>query len=83
MEKLKELLEGIRPDIDFDAEDKLIDNGILDSIDIISIVTEINDTFDVDINVQYLLPENFNSLEAIYQLICKLQDEQTGVITCH
>lgn len=75
MEKLKELLEGIRPDIDFDAEDKLIDNGILDSIDIISIVTEINDTFDVDINVQYLLPENFNSLEAIYQLICKLQDE--------
>ena len=75
MEKLKELLEGIRPDIDFDAEDKLIDNGILDSIDIISIVTEINDTFDVDINVQYLLPENFNSVEAIYQLICKLQDE--------
>lgn len=75
MDKLKELLEGIRPDIDFDAEDKLIDNGILDSIDIISIVTEINDTFDVDINVQYLLPENFNSLEAIYQLICKLQDE--------
>ena len=75
MEKLKELLEGIRPDIDFDAEDKLIDNGILDSIDIISIVTEINDTFDVDINVQYLLPENFNSLEAIYQLICKLQAE--------
>ena len=83
MDKLKELLEGIRPDIDFDAEDKLIDNGILDSIDIISIVTEINDTFDVDINVQYLLPENFNSLEAIYQLICKLQDEQTGVISCH
>lgn len=75
MEKLKELLEEIRPDIDFDAEDKLIDNGILDSIDIISIVTEINDTFDVDINVQYLLPENFNSVEAIYQLICKLQDE--------
>lgn len=75
MEKLKELLEGIRPDIDFDAENKLIDNGILDSIDIISIVTEINDTFDVDINVQYLLPENFNSVEAIYRLICRLQDE--------
>ena len=75
MEELKEILEGIRPDIDFDKEKKLIDDGILDSIDIISIVTEINDTFDVDINVQYLLPENFNSLEAIYQLICKLQDE--------
>lgn len=75
MKELKELLEGIRPDIDFDRETSLIDDGILDSIDIISIVTEINDTFDVDINVQYLLPENFNSMEAIYQLICKLQDE--------
>ena len=75
MEELKELLEGIRPDIDFEKEDKLIDNGILDSIDIIGIVTEINDTFDVDINVQYLLPENFNSMEAIYALIQKLSDE--------
>ena len=75
LKELKELLEGIRPDIDFDRETSLIDDGILDSIDIISIVTEINDTFDVDINVQYLLPENFNSMEAIYQLICKLQDE--------
>ena len=75
MKELKELLEGIRPDIDFDRETGLIDDGILDSIDIISIVTEINDTFDVDINVQYLLPENFNTMEAIYQLICKLQDE--------
>lgn len=75
MEKLQQILEEIRPDIDFVAEDKLIDNGILDSIDIIAIVTTVNDTFDVDINVQYLLPENFNSMEAIYQLICKLQDE--------
>ena len=75
MEELKELLEGIRPDIDFEKEDKLIDNGILDSIDIIGIVTEINDTFDVDINVQYLLPENFNSMVAIYALIQKLSDE--------
>lgn len=75
MEELQQILEEIRPDIDFAAEDKLIDNGILDSIDIIAIVTTVNDTFDVDINVQYLLPENFNSMEAIYQLICKLQDE--------
>lgn len=75
MDKLKEILEQIRPDIDFDEEKSLIDGGVLDSIDIIAIVTEINDTMDVDINVQYLLPENFNSMEAIYELICKLQDE--------
>ena len=75
MEELKELLEGIRPDIDFEVEDKLIDNGILDSIDILSIITEVNDAFDVDINVQFLLPENFNSMEAIYELIQKLSEE--------
>lgn len=75
MEELKELLEGIRPDIDFETEDKLIDNGILDSIDILSIITEVNDAFDVDINVQFLLPENFNSMTAIYELIQKLSEE--------
>jgi len=76
MEELKEILEGIRPDVDFDKEKKLIDDGILDSIDIIGMITEINDTFDVEINVQYLLPENFNSIEAIYALIQKLRDEE-------
>ena len=55
MEELKELLEGIRPDIDFDKEKKLIDDGILDSIDIIGMITEINDAFDVEINVQLSL----------------------------
>lgn len=75
MDELREILEGIRPDIDFETEDQLIDDGILDSIDIISIVTEVNEAFDVDINVQYLLPENFNSMEAIFALIQKLSDE--------
>lgn len=75
MDELKRILEEIRPDIDFAAEEKLIDNGILDSIDIIAIVTQVNDAFDVDINVQYLLPENFNSMAAIYALIQKLSDE--------
>ena len=73
--ELMEILEETRPDIDFETEKKLIDDGILDSIDIIGIVTEVNEAFDVDINVQYLLPENFNSMEAIYELILKLSDE--------
>ena len=75
MEELQRILEEIRQDIDFASEDRLIDDGVLDSMDIIAIVTAVNDAFDVDINVQYLLPENFNSMEAIYRLICKLQDE--------
>ena len=75
MEELMTILSEIRPDVDFETETKLIDNGILDSFDIISIVGEVNTEFDVEINVEYLLPENFNSAAAIYELICKLQDE--------
>lgn len=75
MDKLKEILESIRPDLDFDVEKSLIDDGVLDSIDIISIVTELNDEYDIEINVQYLLPENFNSIEAIYELVQKLLEE--------
>lgn len=75
MEKLKKIMEQIRPDVDFEKEKALIDGEILDSFDIISIVSEVNMEFDVEINVDDLLPENFNSIEALYSLICKLQDE--------
>lgn len=75
MDELKQILEEIRPDINFDEEKRLIDGGILDSFDIISIAGEINTAFDVEINVENLLPENFNSMEAMYDLICRLQDE--------
>lgn len=73
MEQLLEILEGVRPDLDFDLENALVDDGILDSFDIITIVGEINDAFNVEIDVVDLLPENFNSAEAIYDLIKKLQ----------
>lgn len=75
MEELLSVLSEIRPDVDFETETKLIDNSILDSFDIISIVGELNNTFDVEINVEYLLPENFNSAKAMYELICRLQEE--------
>jgi len=71
MEKLMAILTDIRPDVDFDKEDKLIDNAVLDSFDIITIVGEINETFDININVGDLLPENFNTASAIWALIQK------------
>ena len=73
MEKLMGILRDIRPDLDFDTADKLIDNSILESIDIISIVSEINDAFDININVTDLLPENFNNALAIWTLIQRYQ----------
>ena len=74
MEELLKLLAGIRSDVDFEHEKKLIDDGILDSFDIISIVGEFNETFDIEINVEDLEPENFNTVEAMQKLIDKLQN---------
>ncbi len=75
MEQLLDILKEVKPDIDFSTADKLIDDNMLDSFDIISIVSEVNEEFDVDINVNDLLPENFNSAEAIFALIQRLQEE--------
>ncbi len=74
-EQLMEILEELRPDVDFTTETALIDDGILDSFDIVSLVGELNDTFDVRINVENLLPENFNSADAMLALVKKLAEE--------
>lgn len=74
METLKRVLTGLHPDIDFDAEDALIDGGILDSFDIVTIVAEIDDTFDVQIPAEELTPENFNSAKSLYALVRRLAE---------
>ncbi len=73
MDKLLEILQGIRPDVDFVNETELIDEGILDSFDVVSIISEIDDAFGVQIRINELDPENFNSVEAIWSLIQKLK----------
>ena len=69
------ILEELRPDVDFTAETALIDDGVLDSFDIVSLVGELNDSFDVEINMEDLLPENFIYADAMLDLITKLQEE--------
>lgn len=76
MEDLMELLKDIRPDIDFENETALIDDGILDSFDVVSIISEIDDKFGVQIRITELDPENFNSAEAIWKLIQELKARQ-------
>lgn len=73
MEKLLEILKGIRPDVDFENETALIDDGVLDSFDVVSIISELDDEFDVQIRITELDPENFNSVEAIWSLIQQLK----------
>ena len=68
-ESLLEILRDVCPDVDFERETSLIDDGLLESLDIVSIVTGIMDEFDVELNVEDLLPENFNSVDAMLALI--------------
>ncbi len=74
MEELYKILTELRPDINFDENKALIDDGILDSFDIVALVGEIGETFDVQVGVEDLIPENFNTVEAIWKLINRLRD---------
>lgn len=73
MEKLLEILKSIRPDVDFENETALIDDGILDSFDVVSIISELDDAFGVQVRITELDPESFNSVEAIWNLVQELK----------
>lgn len=73
MERLLEILAGIRPDVDFENEKMLITDGLLDSFDIVSIISELNDEYDIAIRVTELSPENFNSADAMMTLVNRLK----------
>ena len=75
MDELLKILKGICPKVDFVNEKKLIDDGVLDSFDIISIVNELNEHYDIEIDVDDLEPDNFNTVEAMLELIEKLRNE--------
>ena len=68
MEKLEEILRELRPDIDLEGK-AFVDDGVLDSFDIVTLVGEIVDAFEVEIAVEDIIPENFNSVDAIMELI--------------
>jgi len=74
MEKLLEILSELHPDVDFTNTTDLVDDGILDSLDIVTLVTEIHAEFDVAIPAEEIIPENFNSAEALMELIEKLDE---------
>ena len=75
MNKLIDILSDIKPGVDFEKETALIDNEIISSFDIITIVARINEEFDIDFPVNEIIPENFNSAKALYEVICKIENE--------
>ncbi|WP_249030463.1 phosphopantetheine-binding protein [Tannockella kyphosi] len=72
-EQIIEILNTVNPGVDYEKETKLIDSRILDSLSIISLVSELSFAFDVEIDVMDLVPENLNSVDAIVELISELQ----------
>lgn len=73
MDKLIEILTQLNPDVDYATETALIDGGILDSFDIVTLVSEIDDAFGVVIPAEALTAENFNSAKALYALVRRLE----------
>ena len=75
MEKLLEILNELHPEVDFKTEERLIDDKILDSFDIVTIVAEIDAEYGVGIPAEELIPENFNSAKALWALVERLMEE--------
>ena len=75
MEQIKEILRSILPDTDFEGETALFDDGILNSLDIVELISLISDEFDITIGPQHLVPENFNSAEAMWNMVQTILDE--------
>lgn len=75
MEELLEILKNVRPNVDFEHCEDLINSGTLDSMDMVMIMTQIMQKFDLSIPPEEMVPENFNSAKAMYQLIQKLEEE--------
>ena len=76
MEELLEILKNIRPNVDFEHCEDLINSGTLDSMDMVMIMTQIMQKYDLSIPPEEMVPEDFNSAKAMYHLIQKLEDEE-------
>jgi acyl carrier protein len=76
MEAILEILNGLHPEVDFETCDTLVDDKIIDSFDIVSIISDINDEFDITIPVEEIVPKNFNSARALYALVERLMEEE-------
>lgn len=75
MDELLELLIDINPDIDYETETNLIDGKKLDSLSILTLITQICETFDIEIGPKWMRNENFNSVHAMWNMITAIQDE--------
>ena len=74
-EQVLEILQELKPGVDFTSSTSLVDDGLLDSLDVMNLSVQLNDEFDIEITPLDVVPENFNSVEAITALVERLADE--------
>ena len=74
MERIIELLKEIKEDIDYENEKHLIDDELLDSFDILQIISALDDEFGVAIPAAKIVPQNFNSVEELWSMVQELMD---------
>lgn len=75
MERLIEILKDLKPDVEFTKDTKLVEDKIFDSLGMISLVAELSDEFDIEISPMDIVPENFATVETLYNMIERLADE--------
>ncbi len=69
MNELMDILNELRPDLDFSEEKSLITGGVLDSFDVVALLDEINETFGISIKPKQIIADNFDSVDSIWSLI--------------
>lgn len=75
MDELLEILNEVKPGVDFENDTDLIGHGVLDSITMVTLVMELNDAFDIEITPVDIVPENFKTVQTIYNMIQRLSDD--------
>ena len=75
MERVLEILKSVRDDIDYENEKSLVDDGILDSFDLVGIVSELIEEYEIEITINDMTSDNFNNVEAIYAMVNRLLEE--------
>lgn len=76
MDIIMEILRGMHPEVDFESCETLIDDRIIDSFDIVTLISEICDEFDITVPVEDIVPKNFNSAKALYAMVERILDEE-------
>lgn len=75
MEQLINILKSLKPGVEFNENTELIKNNVFDSLGMVSLVAELSDEFDVEITAEEIIPENFETVKSIYDMITRLEEE--------